>query len=913
PAEVGSVPDWLGAAIEDAGGDVPEFEDTDMPEPVFEDLFGSVDDAPDAPAEVGSVPDWLGAVMEEPEEAAPSGFTDLLAAYEAQHPAANQIDDVERAGEGMPPEWETALTGDDGKVVSSEPDGFERDDEAEFFAAFDEVAPEFDFGSAFAMPDEPSFDEEPETSFMTSELPGDDSGTVTPEELEALRLATMPPPDTDFSEFMEPEVPADVDFLAPAVEWSDRIAPPHAEQTELDEASIQTGQWVAESESMISEASTEIEEWVAGFEDVVSPPISAMPDSDASAEAEWAGMNDDTGEAAVDDWLDDLSVPDEAELFEPVPEVEQEIAPVPPVESASVGEEPTQLWVSEQVEEDPDWMPSGAPDDDWLGSFAKPPTGELFPGYEEPEESGVGMEDEWVSQEDDLTVGFTPTGEVDDMAPAHLDDVFDSVGGVEDGELGTIPDLVETFGSEEIEFAESGVSQADIFPDDEAPAWMADIAPIEMSTRSVLDSAYDPFEGGSADQVPEYRSASETGILQPDESPDWMMAFSDDDLPVDGDLESAAFGDEAVSLDDLDLGFDFGAAPDVVSRDKPITDSLADMTFDEPDDVESDSAELDEQALAAEGDGEMPDWLMAITSSESDQLEDTVWDEPDTYSSAEDTGVLQPSSQPDWLVDMAESPDEEAPLTGESGEVDVLLNNLFDDMDIDEAQGTPGLGKRMADAGDVVDADEDFFAALGAAAGDAGTDLDLDEMMAGVGDVGGDAVEISDADDDFFAALGAAAGDAEADLDLSEIMAGARDVADVAAVPDADEDFFAALEAADEDVEIGLDLGEIIADAAEADAEFFAALDAAEAQPGVAQPADLPHTKVVELDADDDFDDDLGDDDFGPGNFAFDGKQPAWLRKPKESDNAPLMADQGPAPESPEWLRDAFENDESDS
>ncbi|MBN2305561.1 MAG: hypothetical protein JXQ72_13850, partial [Anaerolineae bacterium] len=87
PAEAGSVPDWLGAAMEDAGGDVPEFEDADMLEPAFEDLFGPVDEIPDAPAEAGSVPDWLGAVMEEPEEAAPSGFTDLLAAYEAQHPA----------------------------------------------------------------------------------------------------------------------------------------------------------------------------------------------------------------------------------------------------------------------------------------------------------------------------------------------------------------------------------------------------------------------------------------------------------------------------------------------------------------------------------------------------------------------------------------------------------------------------------------------------------------------------------------------------------------------------------------------------------------------------------------------------------------------------------------------------------
>lgn len=147
------------------------------------------------------------------------------------------------------------------------------------------------------------------------------------------------------------------------------------------------------------------------------------------------------------------------------------------------------------------------------------------------------------------------------------------------------------------------------------PGWLADVfeekaehTPAE-ELETLLSQPYDPFEGGSADKVPRYQAADKTGILQPDEQPDWMTAFLGDEVPDTGELpETAAMMEE------------------VVTRPLFEDEEETPLLEEQPDEAETagpTAPPADEWTAAEEtppAEGEVPEWLIAIADSEADKL-----------------------------------------------------------------------------------------------------------------------------------------------------------------------------------------------------------------------------------------------------------------------------------------------------
>ncbi len=201
-------------------------------------------------------------------------------------------------------------------------------------------------------------------------------------------------------------------------------------------------------------------------------------------------------------------------------------------------------------------------------------------------------------------------------------------------------------GQTELEAGETGEGAAD----EVSPSWLEGLAGLEEGEipaenalddlAALLTQPYDPFEGGSPDKVPHYASARDTGILQPDEQPDWMAAFTGEEVapeldeevdallagepePADRQAMSGARGMES----DVRAG-DF--VPDADSGDErgePLPAQEADFPFD-----------LD---VPAE-EGEIPSWLLAIADSEAHKLDEEFADEgiPEIQESALDVQDL---------------------------------------------------------------------------------------------------------------------------------------------------------------------------------------------------------------------------------------------------------------------------------
>ncbi len=175
---------------------------------------------------------------------------------------------------------------------------------------------------------------------------------------------------------------------------------------------------------------------------------------------------------------------------------------------------------------------------------------------------------------------------------------------------------------------ESLSAEAEASADDQVPStepdWLTGISEEEVEPASdvelhaLLSQPYDPFEGGSADKVPRYQAASETGILQPDERPDWMTAFLGDEVPETGELPETvpAALDEIVTRPLYDEEYDegFGEETTVLSSEELAGQAEAGA----PENVPVDEGAAPEQA--AQPEGEIPEWLMAIADSEADKL-----------------------------------------------------------------------------------------------------------------------------------------------------------------------------------------------------------------------------------------------------------------------------------------------------
>lgn len=659
----------------------------------------------------------------------------------------------------------------------------------------------------------PSFEATLEEDILGADQPAPaepDRAGVTEDELEALRRASMPPPDMDLNELLgigreeadaeaEPgEIPAWLQGLAPDVgdpastempqpglaAWST----PEREGAALDEPADRDG-------AVHPDALAQDIAWVT--DDAVREATAAEADLLADLGQPAALSGDTEQDAGLPAFLapaDEPETPGDAR--EP-----SHTAPLP-------GED------DEITTDELRWLEEQQPGGDWLGSYSKDVT-EAQAGPESwlpAEEAATGpelapeatFEDEAALPSTELNgAGHAVTeSEAADQPGAAW--IPPTEGWLADEGAATAPEPVREAQSEDadalsfLELIEAGQAvtepeaadqpgaawtppSGDWLFDEEAaaepileapdqgaapvepgtlPAWLAemqpaqDLSPLAEEFEALLDEGYDPFEGGRADQVPTYAAAKETGILQPDEQPEWMTAFLDDaadepapeqapagGFPAVGGAPGPKAQDEAGAVASLAAEEAAGLPHDA---EAPVGRGLSDwITLDEEPEVvqppvDVAPTEAPDAAPVEEGPARsiytplaprepqpahMPDWLAAI-ASESDVdmaelpgVEEThagssveaapgdlkAWpnDEMAAYESVEeadeeDLAFLQQLDVVDWLPDA-----QGEPTTDEIALKDDLLNDL-DLSDLGEAFAPPPIPE-VAQPSDLAD------------------------------------------------------------------------------------------------------------------------------------------------------------------------------------------------------------------
>jgi len=344
------------------------------------------------------------------------------------------------------------------------------------------------------------------------------------------------------------------------------------------------------------------------------------------------------------DWIRQAAPPAEAMVSAP------DVPGFPPAESDDTLAEilPTEAGISAPVEEEPelsllaDWeaieatqvTPSDFPvetapqepvegsaqaEEDWLQVFAEQlPSDQQEEPESSAEEAPVGPEIPWLETPEEETPQESYGAEQYPAAQSEEEAVY---GGA------------EMVAGDQVSLAE--------------PDWLAEISEEEMEPapeadlQTLLSQPYDPFEGGSADKVPRYQAASETGILQPDERPDWMTAFLGDEVPETGELpETAQVNlDEIVTRPLYDEEFSEESAV-------PVSEGSAEQAeAGAPETAPADEWEVSEEATQPEG--EIPEWLMAIADSEADKLSelfatDELFTLPEEAFATTEEGAQQP-------------------------------------------------------------------------------------------------------------------------------------------------------------------------------------------------------------------------------------------------------------------------------
>lgn len=321
---------------------------------------------------------------------------------------------------------------------------------------------------------------------------------------------------------------------------------------------------------------------------------------------------------------EDAQLPVETQIFETMAASESPGAPedeIPDQESALLAEWET--WEAAQesaapVGEGGEPFESGASDEDWLGSFARAESG---PAPEETSLAEVGDKTALLDEAAALEAALRASAEPQDM-PGQAE----SEGGPETDELAA---------------------------DEASPTWLEGLSdrgetevPAEAALEdlaALLDRPYDPFEGGSPDNVPRYDSARDTGILQPDEQPDWMAAFTGEEVsPELGEEVDALLSGESEIADREVLPRAVGMEGGVRADDfAPGMDS--DYERGEPLPAHDAEFPFDLDAPAEEGD--IPGWLLAIADSEAHKLDEVFADEgvPEVQKSALDVQDLEES------------------------------------------------------------------------------------------------------------------------------------------------------------------------------------------------------------------------------------------------------------------------------
>ncbi len=359
-------------------------------------------------------------------------------------------------------------------------------------------------------------------------------------------------------------------------------------------------------------------------EDVALEPAAEIPDWIAAAaptDQDAGGDSDIVSEA-----LESFSLEAELPQFAGPDQMADEdvLSEWEALESAQIS-----ASAEETVDDESDKRDSGAADEDWLRSLAL--------SGEEQESESQPVQAEPVSAEDDIQETVEEVlqrdGDSADWLSGFDDqDVEESIPGptpilagaaVDEGEVETDGNDAEKPSemlAEAARTAESVVDKVTEESDDSgSPSWLENLTPAEEletgrdESDALLVEPYDPFEGGSPDQVPKYQSAKDTGILQPDERPAWMAAFTGEEMPdADEEVDTAAAGIEGGedTLTELPLVTD----EDTLSPpDDQVVETVPDVS-----EQELESLALDTDEISP--DGEMPDWLLAIADSEAAQL-----------------------------------------------------------------------------------------------------------------------------------------------------------------------------------------------------------------------------------------------------------------------------------------------------
>ncbi len=383
--------------------------------------------------------------------------------------------------------------------------------------------------------------------------------TITDDELEMLRRASRPPKDLDLDTLFG-ATDADAEAV-PAEEipsWLQSLGPGE-EAPAADEPEDSSDTWdpssSAEFAAMLDNAAVELspEEIETAFEPEAQGEIAPSLFEDLAEIAPEAteAESDDDSDLIKALGLSSAALPGTVEL-----DAELLAFFDTPEDSMPYAGEP-EGTAAESPVEDSSWVDAPAVSDDWLGAYVTPAAD--APSLDEPEST--------VSAEAG-SVGWLPAErealpEVDEQEAAlvPLPDEADAAEDMREAEMPALADeavaaleLEDGSSSDETEVVAEAGEGMPAAEESGAPGWLTDIAsnaeesPLFSGLDALLTEAYDPFEGGREDQVPTYAATKETGILQPNEQPDWMTAF----LGSDEEVEAPAPDALPVDLDEAD-------------------------------------------------------------------------------------------------------------------------------------------------------------------------------------------------------------------------------------------------------------------------------------------------------------------------------------------------------------------------
>lgn len=584
-----------------------------------------------------------------------------------------------------------------------------------------------------------------------------------------------------------------------------------------------------------------MEEVLEQTADTATPEDDAMQPDAESGDAGNDGLGWLRAADADEDWLATLSAADTADVLGLVDTSMEGLS------DAATGDAWDELPDATVPADEPDF---GADDDDLLVGTGAPgaDSGSADNRQEmelPPEDTYVGAD---IHEQDD---------QVFEDSSRALEANFVDSDSVEDADDDEDAIVVESDGlawprGQEIETAES----------------IGDVDETEVAAVQ----PYDPFEEGSPENVPHYESAQNTGILQPDELPAWMTAFTGEEMATELD-DDAEFDDvEPDTEEEPEAEYAVqGTSEPVASADNELDDR--DDTPDRVDeDIDSESPEdLVADVIAADPADGIPAWLLAITESEADKLDSSLFEEalPDSDES-EAASDLVTDAEADWLYDINDAAQETSgdgvrDVTESALDLDAVL---FGGDDVDEQR-----------------ADEDEVSAY-VAEQRAAWDLDSDVSNEVRGEL-----------------------NAELDAAAEAVLFGGDDGEELAFEPETERSFELTFDNAEQsslsrDVFAEQELLELDRDVlVDADTE-------PQHDEPFAEPADMPHTTIH----DQQIDETALTDTFEEDDFHLDDIVPVWLRRPKESDLLEdafdAVQDDLPEPEPPEWLRDVAEDDD---